>query len=379
MGKIINTSFEPVTSYNAISQTPPNLVTDNYYLQSLQDKVNADWDFRYNRVIVEEERPFASGQYQELEVVIQSVRNDKGVKVSDDIRRLVFRDITYDVQIGAKFKFAYNFKIDQPEQDKNIWLVTNKDSTSPTAQVVISRCNGTLGSLYKDEKGEVQKHYEPVICTTDLQAANLYYNNTIITPQAQVVLIVQYNEYTKNYFLNQRFIVGYDKVYKVKGINNFNSLHTNNPLDVGTIMLYVDLDEKSAKDNFTDRIAFNEDGEEQNIPDITLPEDQDYSIKCISPEVLPNEANTQGTEFQFAIYQGEQQVPSTFTFSYVLENTEMLPNYVKIEEKNGDSIFIQKIRNYNRGELKVNCVGIPTDAPDGTELSYSFSLSLRGL
>ena len=173
--------------------------------------------------------------------------------------------------------------------------------------------------------------------------------------------------------------MGYDKVYKVKGINNFNSLHTNNPLDVGTIMLYVDLDEKSAKDNFTDRIAFNEDGEEQNIPDITLPEDQDYSIKCISPEVLPNEANTQGTEFQFAIYQGEQQVPSTFTFSYVLENTEMLPNYVKIEEKNGDSIFIQKIRNYNRGELKVSCVGIPTDAPDGTELSYSFSLSLRGL
>ena len=39
--------------YYLITQTPPNLVKDNYYLHELQEKVDADWEYRPNRVWIE--------------------------------------------------------------------------------------------------------------------------------------------------------------------------------------------------------------------------------------------------------------------------------------------------------------------------------------
>ena len=257
MGKVYDTSKTP-TTYTLATQTPPNMTLDNFYLRNLQDKINDEWDYRSNRVDVEQEKTIGKEDFFSLEVVIQSVRNDKGDKVSDDVRRLVFRDIKHDVRLGTKFRFSYNFDLEEPNEDKNIWLSTNKDSASPTAQVVVTRCNMTLGSIFTDENGETQYHYEPVIVTTDLSMVNFYYNDVIITPQAQVMIIAQHNEFTKKYFLNQRFVVGYDKVYKVKGVNKFNSLKTYNPQDIGTILLYVELDEISVKDNFETRIAYNE-------------------------------------------------------------------------------------------------------------------------
>ena len=38
------------------SQTPPNFVEPNYYLKSLQMKVDADWPYRPNRKWIEEEK-----------------------------------------------------------------------------------------------------------------------------------------------------------------------------------------------------------------------------------------------------------------------------------------------------------------------------------
>lgn len=379
MGKIIDTSRETISSYTKISQTPINMVGDNYYLSSLQDKINADWEFRYNRFSIEEEKPFASNQYQDIEVVIQTVRNDKGTKVSDDIRKLVFKDVLYDVKLGAKFRFGPHFGKDIPEEDKDIWLVTNKNSISPTAEAVVTRCNGTIGSLYKNSDGEMQVHYEPVICSTSLQSANLYYNDTIITPQAQVILTVQFNEYTKNYYLNQRFILGYNQVYKVKAINNFNSLSTYDPLAIGTIMLHVELDEKSPKDNFETRIAFNEDGEGTNTPVVTEPENADYNIKRILPTTLPTDLPSSDLEFVFKVYNGDSEVVCPINFSYELTNTELAENYISFEVLGDNNFKVRKIRTYNRGVLIINCVANRDVLGITEDLTYTFEMNLRGL
>ena len=82
MGKIIDTTFAR-NPYNLISQTPPNLKKDNYYMHTLQDKVDADWEYRSNKVDVEREQTIGENDYTPLEVVIQTIRNDKGEKVSD--------------------------------------------------------------------------------------------------------------------------------------------------------------------------------------------------------------------------------------------------------------------------------------------------------
>ena len=56
------------------SQTPPDFHKDNYYLNTLQMKIDADWPYRPNRKWVEEETEAGSEKYIPLEVVVQTVK-----------------------------------------------------------------------------------------------------------------------------------------------------------------------------------------------------------------------------------------------------------------------------------------------------------------
>ena len=75
MGKVVKSAYNPNT-YNMLSQTPKNYVKDNYYLRTLQDKVDADWEYRPNRVDREGESVRGSLEYVPMEAVVQSIRND---------------------------------------------------------------------------------------------------------------------------------------------------------------------------------------------------------------------------------------------------------------------------------------------------------------
>lgn len=375
MGKIYDTTFTP-SLYNLISQTPPNMPIDNYFLHSLQQKVDVDWKYRPNRVDIEQEMNFGQEDYSPLEVVIQTVLSDKGTKVSDDIRRLVFKDIRYDVKLGTRFRFSYQFDINQPDNEKNIWISTNRDSASPTSQVVVTRCNGTLGSIYQNTQGESCYHYEPVICTTNLSTVSLYYDDTIITPQAQVMLIVQHNQYTENYGINQRFILGYDKVYKVKAINKFNSLTTYNPYDIGTILLYADLDEISAKDDFINRIAYNEDPPTQITP---IQPSGDYAIKIVAPAPLPTQLLSTPLQLVAYLYEGETQLSVPVNFSASLAGTSMPNNYFSLDIIGPNTCVLQRLKMYNKASLLVSCQVNIEDSPTGESYMQEISLSLGGL
>lgn len=375
MGKIYDTTFTP-SLYNLISQTPPNMPIDNYFLHSLQQKVDVDWKYRPNRVDIEQEMNFGQEDYSPLEVVIQTVLSDKGTKVSDDIRRLVFKDIKYDVKLGTRFRFSYQFDINQPDNEKNVWISTNRDSASPTSQVVVTRCNGTLGSIYQNTQGESCYHYEPVICTTNLSTVSLYYDDTIITPQAQVMLIVQHNQYTENYGINQRFILGYDKVYKVKAINKFNSLTTYNPYDIGTILLYADLDEISAKDDFINRIAYNEDPPTQITP---IQPSGDYAIKIVAPAPLPTQLLSTPLQLVAYLYEGETQLSVPVNFSASLAGTSMPNNYFSLDITGPNTCVLQRLKMYNKASLLVSCQVNIEDSPTGESYMQEISLSLGGL
>lgn len=375
MGKIYDTTFIP-SLYNLISQTPPNMPIDNYFLHSLQQKVDVDWKYRPNRVDIEQEMNFGQEDYSPLEVVIQTVLSDKGTKVSDDIRRLVFKDIKYDVKLGTRFRFSYQFDINQPDNEKNVWISTNRDSASPTSQVVVTRCNGTLGSIYQNTQGESCYHYEPVICTTNLSTVSLYYDDTIITPQAQVMLIVQHNQYTENYGINQRFILGYDKVYKVKAINKFNSLTTYNPYDIGTILLYADLDEISAKDDFINRIAYNEDPPTQITP---IQPSGDYAIKIVAPAPLPTQLLSTPLQLVAYLYEGETQLSVPVNFSASLAGTSMPNNYFSLDITGPNTCVLQRLKMYNKASLLVSCQVNIEDSPTGESYMQEISLSLGGL
>lgn len=377
MGKIVDTTYNP-TSYELVTQTPKNYKKDNYFIETLQEKVWADWEYRPNRVDVEQEGHFGEDDYFPLEVVIQNIKSDKGEKVSDDYKRLVFRDIQYKVGIGAKFRFSYNFDLEEPDEEKDVWLVTNRDSTVPTSAVAVSRCNGTIGSIYIDENNKSSYRYEPVICTSDLRSVGITLTQTIMTANAQIYMVVQHNKYTKQYYLNQRFIVGYNKVYKVTGVYNFNSQKTYKPEAAGTMILYAELDEISPKDNFETRIAFNKEGEQ--VPETPKePIVGNYSLQIYQPDVIPTELYSTPIQFSVGLFNGTEQISIPIQIDVSLSGTSNAENYYELVVESETSFTLRRRKIYNRAPLTVKCYVPATESPTEEELAISFEMSLRGL
>lgn len=376
MGKIIKSTFVN-NPYNLISQTPPNLPKDNYYLHTLQDKVDADWEYRPNRVDVEREQTIGEGDYTPLEVVIQTIRSDTGEKVSDNIRRIVFRDIKYQAPIGTKFKFSYNFDLYEPDEDKDVWLVTNKNSTNPTESATITRCNGTIASTYVDESGVNKIHYEEVYSSTNLSSTVPNFNAAIVTAKSDLTLLVQHNKYTRNYYVNQRFVIGYNQVYKVTAIQNMDSLHTYKADGAGLSILYVNLDQISEYDNFDTRLAYNGKDEEINP---SQPEVKgEYEFKIISPQPLPTELYSEPIEFAAGLYINGDIVDGAFIKQPELKvGTSDWTRYVDLQYVVGQNTFVLRRKKVVNKKLEV-IVKIDTNDPNNQEMSQGFELFLGGL
>lgn len=363
-------------SYDILSQTPKNYSKDNYFLKELQDKINAEWRYRPNRVDIEYENSWGVQTYTPIEVVIQSVRSEKGSAISNDCRRIVFKNILEDrFVIGSKFKFSEKYDLNTEDKNKNVWLATNTDNVKMTSSMIIERCNGTLGSVYVDNQGITQYHYEPVIQGKDLSAVNLFYNEVAVSPQSQLLVIAQHNEFTKKYYINQRFIVGYDKVYRIKAINKFYANSTNDPENVGLMRIYLELTESCIYDNFDTRIAY------QNSPvvHLTTTKNSSYSIKLSKPEYIPVNLTDNPITFTMVVVneRGQEFPEINISVDCVLEN---LPsgvdqsNYFDYIDNGNNSFDLKRKRIYLNGNLQINCKVNKEESPSGEELFTSFTM-----
>lgn len=363
-------------SYDILSQTPKNYSKDNYFLKELQDKINAEWRYRPNRVDIEYENSWGVQTYTPIEVVIQSVRSEKGSAISNDCRRIVFKNILEDrFVIGSKFKFSEKYDLNTEDKNKNVWLATNTDNVKMTSSMIIERCNGTLGSVYVDNQGITQYHYEPVIQGKDLSAVSLFYNEVAVSPQSQLLVIAQHNEFTKKYYINQRFIVGYDKVYRIKAINKFYANSTNDPENVGLMRIYLELTESCIYDNFDTRIAY------QNSPEVhlTTTKDSSYSIKISKPEYIPVNLTDDPITFTMVVVneRGQEFPEINISVDCVLEN---LPsgvdqgNYFDYIDNGNNSFDLRRKRIYLNGNLQINCKVNKEQSPSGEEFSTSFTM-----
>ena len=242
-----------------LSQTPPNYVPENYYMKELQQKIDADWPYRPNRFDIEKEFVMGSEIYEPIQVVLQSVKNDKGTEVADDWMRVVYRNIHQDTHIGERFRFSQDLDHKAPLDKRSIWLAVNHDGVNQTSSQVIRRCNGTIIGIYTDENGVKVYHEEPVVQGDKLTTTTFQYNEVAIDPKGQLTILAQYNKYTKQWYINQRFVIGTNTVYKVANIIANDTETTYNPEDVGVIRVYLDIDQIGKRDDFVKRIAYNGD------------------------------------------------------------------------------------------------------------------------
>lgn len=396
--KVIDIGKMPINSaFGMLSQTPKNYDEKNFYIRSLQQKVDAEWAYRPNLVGIEYEDGWNAGDYwtadgypelewKPIEVLVQQVKTDKGSDISEDCRRFVFKNIREDrFRMGCKFRFAPNYDPFAEQKSKNVWLVTNRDDVKITSSVVAQRCNSLLGSVYEDAQGVSHYHYEPVILGKDLSSTSLYFNEVAVSPQSGLMVICQHNRYTAGYKLNQRFIVGYDEVYRVKAINKFYSNSTNDPMDVGLMRIYMEITEKSHYDDFVHRIAYEE--EPKVKIDVSDAHDKEFRIEFSKPDYIPASLGSEEVEFVPVLKDSYNSVWDnvSFTVECKLDNWPEVREYNQydnpyFELKDSTSAFsLKRKRLYPNGDLTVRCFVPAEESPTGAEISSSFKLTMRGL
>lgn len=391
--KIVDITHCP-SKLDILSQTPKNYSKDNYFLKELQDKVNAEWIYRPNRATVEYENVWGEQSYSPIEVVTQTVKSDSGKEIANDVRRIVFRDIFEErFSIGSKFRMnlfplskTIQYKSD-PKSQPTVWLATNMDSAQLTSSVVVERCAEFLGSLFVDDQGVSTYHYEPVIIQRDLNDANfVYFNMTDISMQSRLVLTAQYNKYTERYFVNQRFIIGNHSVYRVVAINDAYSNETFDSKKTGLIKIYIEVVEKSEKDDFVNRIAYQPGVD--HIPVIVNQQDSpgkvekdEYSIIFESPSVFPTMFDSDYTTFvPKLVKNGTTVIPDIeFGFNITLENLPSsvdISNYLLIENIEG-GVKIKRKRVYMRGASVITWTVPSSVSPTGEDIVTSFKIKLN--
>ena len=377
-----------------LSQTPKNFSKNNYFLKETQDQVNAYWPYMTNRVDIEQEQTFGVEDYFAYEVVAQTVKHDTGTMISDDWRRFVFRDIFYDCPIGTKFKVAPGYDLAAPENQKSIFLVVNKENElTPTNAVVTRRCNGTLGSTYLDSHGNVQYHYEPVI-QLGITNTDFHYNKMVNDPNAALTVIAQHNQYTRNYYINQRFVVGYDRIYRITNIDKFYSNDTFNAENVGLMTIYFAIDNIAEKDDFKTRIAYNQEGQINKVEEVVS---DDYYIKILAPDTIYTDNVTEPVDtgvlpdvlpvvliygpnvFHAYLYKGEDKQSSPVHMQYLIEGIDESNwgKYLRLDEETDNTYTITKLR-YTTHSLKLRFYLDASESPTGQPIETTLTVSLAG-
>ena len=383
--------------YDELSQTPKNFDKDNYFLKELQDKVDADWRFRPNRVDIEYEAVKATMEqathihygddastWKPIQVVVQSVRSEKGTAISNDCRRVVFRNILEDrFNLGSKFRFYPRFASEEDNDAlKNVWLVTNLNQINMTSSVVIERCNGTLISAYVDEQNMTHYHSEPVIQGMNLSSTSMFYNDTAVLPQSELLIVAQHNDFTRQYYINQRIVIGYDRVYRIKALNKFYSNSTNNPYDVGLIHIYMELVEISPYDDLEKRIAFQE-NDAQVIPEIIG--DKEYRIIFKEPQHIPDILPSTAVVFKPMVVDKEgteyPNIPISVDWSLTrLPDPNKKDIYVDYDTGTEDNVMwfsLSRKKLYLNGPLHVECTVNSNDDPNKQGFGISIDIGMN--
>ena len=300
-----------------------------------------------------EETVFASGSYTNVNVRITGAIDPiTQLKLSDDWKRILFKDINHPISVGKKFYF-----------NDNTWVVVNCENIkSLTASATVRRCNNVLrwmdsatGSLMEEPCGIDGEYKNPKDSTA---------TNAFITPGAYLRIYSQLNGKTRTIPDNARFLFGNTGNWTCLrvfggGVGNFQNLKTtdNNSarlltLEVGTSFINEDTDD--IINGIADRYRYSTSA--SSVANIVVsPNDgkilqdstQVFDVRYYSGSVV-----TTGS-FIFSI-SGSNVPVANYTFSTLTDNTFSITNNEK----------------YLDSSLVINCVG--------TSGSRTFSIDLAG-
>ena len=379
------------------SKLTKNFQDDNYWIEGFQNKVDKAWSFATDVVDIQEEIDTYNAQgyrkgipeYKNIEVRMTSAYDETGNKLSNDYKNIIFKDVQHQQLLGRKYFFnVEDFKLDD-EGKKCTWLDFNFDTIKMGANSIIRRCNCQLGMLINQNTTE---WYEPAVLDYNPKYTISYFSDVINTPKSETYVYVQFNEYTKNIKMSDRFILGAldfeDKsnnaVYKVKEVFRVGSKYTSDPNSIPMIILALERDIINVEQ---DLISIDPDGTKHYIADYYLKKDKDnnkddntdtdnddnlnYYLKLSPNQSLIYEGHS--VTYECYLYDSNDiKINQVVNFETILSGTSAPESYYKCDVED-NSITITNLRRYFKDDLILTC-NIISDTYDVEPLSFSIQL-----
>ena len=191
------------------------------YTELFQETLNNQFYNASNWWTITEETSNGSAVFADVDVRIAHVINSEtGLKLGDDWKTLLFKDVDHDTQLGRLYVF-----------DDNTWLTINTEFVKNlTGTSTIRRCNNTM--RWVDETTGIF-YEEP--CSIEYMVKEprdyLTSGSPFATPGGFLHIEMQFNERTNLIRENQRFLFGNPNhwtCYKVvgTGLNDFKNQET---------------------------------------------------------------------------------------------------------------------------------------------------------
>lgn len=212
----------PYNFYNAARQVSSSVKQG--MLDGYQAEINEVFANATDIFDIEEENVSGTLVFSTVSVRLNTVVGEAGVKLSDDFRKVIFKDMSHARGLGFKFRF-----------DSSIWLTINYDLFGkPTASTIIRKCRNVLRFI---DRSNGSLLVEPcVVENYTVKSALPLQSKSIVVPQGSIVVVVQGNNITRKVTVNQRFILN-GMAWKV--VNIFNSLDNPTYNDDAPLLYFV--------------------------------------------------------------------------------------------------------------------------------------------
>jgi len=203
-----------------------------YYTNGFQALLNDQFYNISDSFVIQEETSFASGSYVDVDVRInRAVSSLTGVKLGDDFKQILFKDIQHETGIGYMFYF-----------DENFWICTHSEFIKSLAVTcTVRRCNNIL--RWMDDYGNT--YSQPCIIDYEIKRPTDSLGRVDpVTPEGFIQVFVQGNDNTREILPSQRFLFGNinsRSCYKVygNGINNFTNQQTMDEESANLVWFYM--------------------------------------------------------------------------------------------------------------------------------------------
>ena len=249
---------------NSIAQAP---VDD--WRETMQQSINDTWEDSSTLETVQGQTAVGGIIYADESVYLNSVINPStGENFGDEYRKIFYR--TYaDAQTNKWLGKMYQF------EDK-YWLTTNTNTAiGAVTSAVLRKCNNILKWYANDG---TLKTWQCVFSRNLNRTMYEYGREGVPQSEGMTNVLVQYNDDTKDIFVNQRFILD-GHAFQVQQIDN----HYSQTL----MTIYIFETQVQSGDDLVNNIAYNEHSVEPittelrispNKTKILLGESSDYSV-----------------------------------------------------------------------------------------------------